>query len=266
MKRGFLFLLVFILFININCDITSSNSDKVDEDYPTTIFPLSDDEWQVLQNEFDALNNSTVQTKLNKYGLTGKMDISKIHPNPGIKIDESKALDIAAKFVVKNSKFTNVTDSLEFINRLNRSNVLEEDSTEWKLRFSSQIYKGYEIKYSEITILLYGDGVRLIYGSWYKDIYIPERNNYSIDEAKKKIIGQSIIWYGTGGEPYEFIVSPESISEPIEKVIFPLEQDTSLEFRIVWKIPILFGGFVGWHIYFDTTTGEIVAIIQKFQT
>lgn len=257
---------LFLVFFMQYCDGTSINNNEIDENYPAKLFPLTEDEWQKLQNEFDLLNDSTICTKLNEYGFTGDRDNSKIHPDQGIKIDESTALRIAADCVLKNKKFTNVSDSLDLIASLSFSTVLEEDSTKWKFTFGPQTYNGYEIPFSWIEVYLYGDGVYRLSGFWYSDIYIPDDDNIDIENAKEKIIGESITWYGDDGKPNEFIIDQESILEPIVKAIFPLDKEDCIELRVVWKIPIEFGSFTGWHVYLDTSTGEIIAIIQEFRT
>jgi hypothetical protein len=67
-----------------------------DPNYPTTLYPLSIEELQSLQAEFDAINNSAICSKLNEYGFPFNSDSSKIHPNPGIKINATEAIRIAS--------------------------------------------------------------------------------------------------------------------------------------------------------------------------
>lgn len=58
----------------------------------------------------------------------------------------------------------------------------------------------------------------------------------------------------------------ESILDEMALTQLPLEKDDSIEFMMVWKIPILSGTMVGWHVYLDAVTGEVVDTIQEFRT
>lgn len=266
-KMYFIFIF-FLIFISCSRDVTplSVNDIVVDENYPTTLYSVSFDELQLMQNEFDLLNESKILTKLNSFGFTGKFDYTRQHTNPGIKINKTNAIKTAVSCLIKNNKFTNVKDSKVLMSSLTYSRDINDDSTCWKFRFGPQFYSKHEILYSLINVFVCGDGVYRIIGFWYPDIYIPTYVNFDIEKAKNVVIGEKIIWHGIGGEPYEFVVSEASIPENIVRSIFPIASNDSIELRITWKIPILFGSFIGWHIYLDTMTGEIIKIIQEFQT
>jgi len=54
--------------------------------------------------------------------------------------------------------------------------------------------------------------------------------------------------------------------ENITKAIVPIENEDNITLHLTWKIPILYSDFIGWHVYFDVMTGEIVNITQEFMT
>lgn len=269
MNKVIVFSIIFINLMASSCFRDKSplhdNDEYTDPDYPTILYSLPSNELQLLQQEFDTLNNYNIQTKLNNYGFTGERDYSKIHTNPGIKLNVTTALQIAAQCALKNNKFTNVRDSIEFVNSHFYTTLLEQDSTDWRLQFGPQSYNGYEVLNAKVSVFLYGDGVYKLFGFWYSNIHIPTIDNIDIEEAKDKILGEKIIWYDSAGEPNEFIVSENSIADTIQKIIFPLEQEESIELRVTWEIPIKFDSFIGWHIYIDTMNGETISIIQEFR-
>jgi len=243
----------------------SSNHGILDPHYPTILYSLSSQQLQLLQDEFDVLNDYKICTKLNKYGFTADLEYN-FPPNPRIKLTENEALQIATSTLIKNKKYTNVADRLDLLTSVYKINSLETDDTKWRIIFGPQQYKECVVQNTLIFVWLHGDGVYGISGFWYPEIYIPIINNVDIDEAKEKIIGEKIIWHGFGGEPHEFIVSDNSIADSVVKSIFPLEKEESIELRVTWKIPIIFGSFIGWHIYLDTMTREIIQITQEFRT
>jgi hypothetical protein len=114
-------------------------------------------------------------------------------------------------------------------------------------------------------VYLYGDGVYSILDSWYKDIYIPPIEKVEEDNIKPRLIGEKIIWYTTAGHPVEFIITSESIIENYTKLIFPIKKENSIELRISWEVQIR-SGILGWYLYLDTTTNEILTAIPTFNT
>lgn len=103
-------ILLFTIFCNRNKSPFSIEIKKKDPNYPTTLFQKSYEELRKLQIEFKELNNDKICSKLNQFGLTGESDMYRTNPN--IKISEHQAIIIAVSAIIKNNKFTNVSDSL----------------------------------------------------------------------------------------------------------------------------------------------------------
>jgi hypothetical protein len=265
----FHFLLILLLLaILISCKeiyLPFLNLDEIDKNnYPTILIQKTPEEFDLLNKEFHQLNNNKINTNLNRFGLTGETGNLASHQNPRIKVSEKQALIFAVTALINNSKFTNVTDSLELLSRRYHIQYLQIDSSKCIVYFSPQQYHEYEIINTLIRVGVFGDGIYFIDGTWYKDIYIPFNDKFDIDLSVDKIIGKSITWDSEFGPPNELIIVRELISQPITKVIFTLVKENLIEIRFVWKIPIMHGKSVGWHLYFDTTFGEVVAIIQEF--
>lgn len=267
--RTLIFMISILSILIYNCEMikspSSNNDDEINNNYPTILYPLTPEKLQQFQEEFDVLNSNKICSRLNEYGLTGYDHC--FRNNPKIKIsDENISLKYAINTLVKNKKFTNVTDSLSLISYGFTVTYVSDDSTHWGIRFGPQKYQGIEVLNTNIVVSLFGDGVFNIDGFGHENVYIPSIDKISKNSAKNKVVGKEIIWYGYGGEPHEFIVSESSVGETINKVIVPLEMEEVIELRVTWKIPINFGSFIGWHIYLDTTTGEEITIIQEFRT
>ncbi|MBN2013281.1 hypothetical protein JW960_28380 [candidate division KSB1 bacterium] len=246
-----------------NCFKITDPDDGIinDPNYPTTLNPLSASQIAQLQAEFDSLNNPPLCTTINKYGFTG--DDSNCRCYQMVEMEEADVIDLAIQTVLKNSKFTNANDSI-----LLRSTVWATSTNKirWNVRFGPQQYHGYELPFTWIYVRIYDREAYSIARYWYKDICIPDHDNIGAQQAANKVIDEKIVWYNFGGSAQSFIVSNDDIGSPINKAIYPVETEESIKLRVTWKIPILFSGFVGWHIYLDTMTGEIVEIIQEFRT
>jgi hypothetical protein len=241
-----------------------TSNEETDFNYPTTLSPLSDDKIQQLQNEFDALNEYKICSKINKYGFVGSETYNRIYQNTTISKDSAFA--IAVNTLLKNSKYVNIKDSVTLLSHDYNIIQVNVEGTRWKIIFGPQNYDGYEIPFTWINVWVYGNEPYAIAGHWYSDIYIPD--NYKIDKenAKQKITGEKIIWHDSSGNPQEFIVTSESIDDEFSNAIFAVEKENSIELRATWKIPIKFVSDVGWHIYLDVMSGEIVNITQEFRT
>ena len=257
----------FLICFLISCsDTTSSSEDNQDEkhQYATILTPIPSDSLNILQAEFDSLNNNRIVTILNQYGLTGSED--RYHPWELNIISENQALHLAKEALLLNSKFTNVSDSSALF--LRGTNKFDEGNR-WKIVFEAQVYNSYKVVYSEINVWVHGGETYRIAGFWFSSINIPLVDNISPDVAKESIVGEQITYYSSSGTPVIFTVAEESIIDSTEKVIFPYKNNDNLELRVVWKIGIKldeFDDFNAWDLYLDTSTGEIVAIVQNFRT
>jgi hypothetical protein len=259
-------LLLFILLpiLIINCGQRSNvvtNVDGFEEEYPTVIYPKDPTILQGLNSNFHAVNPG-ICTDLNAYGFTGIDNECRGYRGEGLDqdhFDTEFMIQKAKQFIVFNSQFTNVSDTM----------VLKAKS--WRLqynffqiRFEEQINKnlpviGYN---TAINIIMDSLGIFYITGHWYRYINIPAVDRVTKDEAKENIIGLEIPWYSYDGSSNIYIVEEDDLRNPITRVILPIHADKSITLRVVWKIPVL----TRWHVYLDTTTGNIVLISQEFVT
>lgn len=109
MKRlSFIILLSFFVLL-LSCSIIGPNNN--DSEYPTTLIPNPAVELQKLRNEFNELNNYEICSSLNEYGFTeSKICLDREILRVEIS-DEEKMINMAKASLIKNKKFTNVTDT-----------------------------------------------------------------------------------------------------------------------------------------------------------
>ena len=254
-------MLLTIIFVSCNDSVTSL--DKLDElNYPTILHPLSDSQIQQLQSEFDTLNDDKICSKINNYCFVE----AQICPGPSFNfgISDDSAKLIAANCLVKNSKFTKTYDKNNLLQNIHRVIKINENNSKWKVTFGPQKYKDYEIPYSFITVWISGKEAYEIDGHWYNDVYTPLKFKFQEEDAKQKIIGEKITWFGYGS--HELTITEETIDDNMSKAIIPIENEDSIELHVTWKIPIIYSGFIGWYVYVDVMTGVIVTITQEFMT
>lgn len=270
MSNKSIFLWIFVLFFLVvfvlnmcNEKDTVAPEEEINLNYPTVINALPDSEIVQLQNKFDSLTNSQACTELNQYGFTDNHSFCRAFRTNHVSQDS--AFKIAAAFLLKFSEFTNVKDSIELFS--SHRHIVYLENRGWHIVLGPQIYHGYEVIFAWIYIIVSGDQVYYIDNHWYSDIYIPKKFKIDKESAKKRLIGEKITFYGEAGNPLEFVITNESISDSMTTAIYPLDKKDSIELRVTWKIPILFSkDDIGWHVCVDVMTGEIVLTIQEFQT
>ena len=102
-KTSKLLLLFIPLLLNITfygCKENLISSDEgSDSKYPTTLYPLSEEKIQQLQNEFDTLNNYKICSKINQYGFIGNDRYNRVYQN--IPINKDSALILAINTLLK---------------------------------------------------------------------------------------------------------------------------------------------------------------------
>lgn len=260
--KTFIIPLVTIIVISLLCfgcsELSPLDSESV---YPTTLSAVSDARLQELQNEFDKTNNYEISSKLNSYGYIGNDGVAFSPEWQAVELSEGEAKQIGIKTLLRNKKFTNTMSEREILSREMKIDKLYRNNNNWKIKLGIQKIKGFEVIGSVISLMISGGKVYKIWGSWYPDVYIPDHDKINQSEAKSGIIGIEIEIRGFYPHNSVFVVTDSSVGE-MNKVIFPLEKDNSLELRVAWQISIKFAGSTCWYIYLDTTTSEILGTEQ----
>jgi len=245
---------VFICFLILQCDTVLSPEDNLF--YPQKIRSLSSEEKIKLQKEFDELNNYSINARLNKFGFIGKDTTFNIPGNSITQLSSNEALELALNAILKNKKYINISDrDYVLSNNINIRNI--DNGVYWNVHFGPQKFKNLDVLFSDLDVYIYGGKVFSIYNSWYPDAIIPNEDKIDSANVKKDVEGVSIS-YITGIINVTFEVKEKDIGKTTQKVIVPYINDDSLELRVAWEVEIKLGDIIGWYVYVDTTTGEVL--------
>jgi len=252
-----------LLFLSCGDENNVLSTDDQHLGYPTTLFALSAEELRLLEAEFDSLNDNKISVTLDKYGLIGTHTSLVIETSNNKITDENQAIRAAEATLVRNSKFTNVSDAS--LLAVKRTRKVHDDN--WEIHFKNQVYGDIEVIETEIGLRLH-EWVYMIWGGhFFRDIIVPSQ--FLIDEevAKDSLIGYEIIWYDFGGQQQVYVISSNSFCQAqSDTVIVPLEKDEALELRVAWQVPIANAISPLWYVYVDVMTGDIIKVVQLFVT
>jgi hypothetical protein len=233
------------------------------KNYPYKIYAKTADEIAVLQSEFDSLNENKICTILNQFGFTDDANCQEENVEENI-VDQQKILSLVKSTLVKNSKFTNVLDTLNL--EVRKVYHADRSPSLYSIYFEDQVVDGITVEESRILVFFYGNYVYQIRGSWYPKIPIPPKGyGISILGAKNKIIRKKIEYYCWS--PLDFTITWQSIvDEYTIKCIYPIVDDNSIEFRYVYRFSVRrsIRSDQDFHIYVDIITGEIIRIEPLF--
>lgn len=253
----------------VGCGVHSLDANGV---YPTTIFPLPAAELQKLKHEYVTLNNFPPCMSLNAYGLPEWSLCSDRQILRKQIADAEKMHGMAKAFLLKNRKFTNVTDTTSIVFQQSdglRGCVRCDGSAGdivyigWRAVLGNQVYSGLEVKNTTIFVWMDAEKVHNMAGNWFRDIHVPEQDRVSGEQARNSLIGKEITWSDFGGQQRVFVVTEDAVGNASRRVIIPYEKDQKIELRVTWEISISEGL---WYAYIDTSTGEAVRIEQRFET
>ena len=132
------------------------------------------------------------------------------------------------------------------------------------IKFENQRYQGLEVKYTQI---LFDPNWRdsqgrsiAVGGNWYPEIYVPDHEAISPEEAQRRLIGTKLD-YRSPWEKWILTVSEASFPDQasVDKLILPVTTEDRIELHVAWKVevypddPDRGPDFL---VYVDTMTGE----------
>jgi hypothetical protein len=260
MKKILFPLLLFLMVALASCYEREYEVDfgSVEPGYPSTYFRLGNSVLNQYKNEYQLANHPGLYTSIDSFGFINasvriEKNISEFRFGP---VSQSKAKSIAKKFLLNNSKFTGVTDTilLNFNIVTGMQRHQRPDFCQWNIIVGTQIYNELEVENTRIYLLLDSLGVYRAHGNWYPEIKIPERDNLSYEMAKTQIIGLKLSTGSWSGPIEQTISSSTKYQEPtVRKVIYPLKLNDHIELRVAWQLyPAI------WKVLVDTSTGEII--------
>ncbi len=247
------------------------------EGYPYIVKPLAPTQLEALRSEFEA-SNKNVCTEINEYGFTEhKYDCVREMVRKEI-TDEARVIEMAKNWLVKNSKFTGVTNKADLV----VGNVRKIDTciikcatpnskrqvSELEIFFPQPAYNGLPVEDNTRGINIYAnaDGVSGVEGYRLPAVTVPLEPRISEASAKVKLIGKIFTFGDIGGKARDYRVKKEVLNNSASKVVFVKGSAEGLEFRLAWKILLGQGGQGLWTVYSDAITGEELEAVQNFQT
>lgn len=277
---GFLNSLQDITAADVNCDQRSDIVDALiiarfsvglltelqncNNQYPLVIPALSSNAVKELQAEFDALNNNAVFAEIDQFGLLSA-DYNMPYdqkPSGAPLTDEEEILRMTRETLIKNSRFTNVTETTPLDNYTIWQ--VPASNSYWIINYTFDTYNG--IKMFPLSMRIeFKQYAYYITGCYpHPDIIIPETEKISLEQAKASVTGKILTYYNFAGEPVDYEITESSLaSTPGTKAIIPNLKTDRLEYRYCWEIWI---ADRMWYIYVDVMTGETIKITQNFQT
>ncbi len=231
------------------CGIHSVDSSDT---YPTTISPLPAAELQQLMKEYQAQNNFPPCMILNDYGFAEwsfcpEREILRVQVTEA---DAAKMHHLAKFFLLKNEKFTGVTDTSAIVFRQSNGmdGCLRCDGSEgdivfigWRVVLANQVYSSLEVKDTGILVWMDAEKITNVVGNWFRDIYIPEQDKVDRETARHSLVGMKIKWSDFGGQEQTFSVTEQSIGKATRKVILPHKNNQNIELRVAWEFPSAMG-------------------------
>ncbi|MGI9174785.1 MAG: hypothetical protein ACR2GR_05660 [Rhodothermales bacterium] len=242
-----------------SCGVLAPHEEDV---YPTTIEKLTPAEQNARQEAFVALNDGEVCTPIGVFGFTD-WDLGLCVDQPDrrpTELGSGEALSYARTFLVRNERFTGVSDPSEL--------VVKRTPGGRVIKFENQRYQGLEVEYTQI---LFDPNWRdsqgrsvAVGGNWYPEIYIPDREAISPEEAQQRLIGTELD-YGWGA--LVLTVSAASFPEHarVDKLILPVSFEDRIELRVAWKVEVYPNApdrGPDFSVYVDTMTGEQLQVDQ----
>lgn len=225
--------------------------------YPTIIRELNSGDLEKLRNEF-LTKNIFMWTSLNKFGFCDYGDDVLNAPDPPFDttLSKSEAIIIAKKFLLENSKFTGISDTSEIqFAKISTNNSWYDGSKGWVFNAGLQNIDTIEVL-TYLSVHIRNRKVFYCIGNWYPDIYIPEKIQLTLNEAKKILLNKVVTHYGWGG-PWNVTITNEDLqNSTAEFYVLPIEKEDQIELHTAWLIKI--PSPVHYNIYVDAMTGEIL--------
>lgn len=122
----------------------------------------------------------------------------------------------------------------------------------WITTTEVQKYQDYEVRGTNLQVLLSPDEIIGISGHWYSEISVPTTDNYSAEQAQDLLYNQTFTYNRT-----EILISDNTNWHTPKKVITPITRSGQLELHVCWA---LYPGT--WEILVDSQSGEVLSSIN----
>lgn len=253
--KNFSYLVVTTIIFGVTVMSCDKNNGNTDQAYPTTIYRLSEGELSRKREDF-AQRNPNVNTSLNQFGFCAMIEAGGGDGSPG-GFSESEAIAAVKEFVARNPEYTGVNDPNDLLFGRISSSVGFNNAVFWHLRTENQIINDIEVEYTGIMFHTQNRKLVSCYGNHFPNVYVPEKINFDVEQAKSQLLGKEIFHWGWGGQYSAGIVTVEHLQQSTTKlIIIPVTTDEKIELRVAWQINLAGPLHVIFEI--DVMTGEII--------
>lgn len=256
--KGFILLIIPTIICGmmfISCDSKQDDEDQVDINYPTTIYPLSEENIIRMRKDFAQRNPNMVST-INKFGFCSwGEDTIDAEGSSGV-FTKEEAIEAVMAFAANNPE-TGITNS-ENLHFKQISNELgSKNLNSWVLLTKNQEFNDIEVSGTNLIFRIKNRALYFCTGNYYPNVYVPENFNFTVEQAKSKLLGKEVILTGWSG-PYSLgKIKSDNMQESITGlIIVPLITEEKIELRVAWKIDL--SSTMHYVFYVDVMTGEII--------
>jgi hypothetical protein len=246
-KRVLLSALAAMALGTLSCDDSPTGPAPT---YPTTYAQLSELELSGLTAQFEDANPGFCEA-LDAYGFVKEVSPCVEDPGPVTCSNLNQLIQRAKVEVVRNHLFTGVR-------RFEELQVRTSQCADFGyyprvvLRFEDQRWNGLEVFGTEMLVHMNDDGMLLLAGHHYPQIFVPSPA-VSSEAAKTSIVGMKVT--GPDGLQEYCIEEDWFVGEPF-RVIYPYQVGDRIELRVTWSINVA----NTWMVYVDSVTGEAIAV------
>lgn len=238
---------------------TLNNGLIIDPNYPTTYHKLATSEYTGRKNEYLKDKGCNFITGLNAFGFAAWADDFIAPCSPSCTpLSYMQAKQMAYAFLEKNKAYFGITDtsqlSISSLQHFDRGVLCNnKDSLNWSITFGNQQIKGMEVEGTSINLVMDSSGVIQATGHWYPVVEAPQKENYSYEQAKKKLTGKSFDFMCWSTIHLDITSQTQWDEASVHKRIYPISNDNSIELHVVWALKT--GYF---YFYVDVMTGELL--------
>jgi hypothetical protein len=257
----YLFVFPLLFTLSWSCDNISSPGNNPNNEYPTTLYVLSQAERDSLQIILNQQLGTEYHAKIDSFGLLQWNGI--LMRGTSTISDPVHAISLAKKALVRLNDFSNVMDTSTLHVR-DASHTSAPGISDWYISFQAQHFKNMEVFGTDIYAIV-ADNFILLDGHYYKNIFIPTQNLLSKEQAKNKLVGTTI--YFDCWTPSTFKITDSTINiDSMKLCVYPLQTPGKIELRVAWQIPVSHSVYWSpqWFYFIDVLTGEIIGSRQLF--
>ncbi len=258
--------IILILLVFIQSNACTEDEPYSDPNYPTIHKALGDREYENRIRQFESTPVFAC-TLLDDYGFFA-LDLKntkycQIWDSVRSVFYRNELVNIAKEAAVRYSLFTGIEDSLlltvQSISTLKgvsyesfKTAYPDSFPNAWRILFQNQVHEGFQVRGTQVAIVIGEQKVISIGGNWFRNIYLPSSGQMSEEEARRMVYNIKMTHKNKIVIPTE-----ESNWRTGVLMIVPVTRSLQIELRLCWVL------YVGsWEITIDAYTGERISAIN----